>query len=192
MSAPYHSVWYGFSVATKNEWIEEAFRVITEKGLSHLTIDLLAANLNLSKGSFYHHFKNLASFKAEMLAHFEWVSTTSLITMVEEGDSQTPMQKLERLVELGIEPSPQIGLQVAVRAWATQDPEEVRVVQERLDRVRLDYASSLWREAGCSPEESDFRALHLYLVLIGGRQLYPTLSTEQLREICRRVISAPF
>ena len=177
-------------MATKTEWIEEAFRVLTEKGSSQLTIDLLAANLNLSKGSFYHHFKNLASFKSELLEHFEWVTTTSLITAVEDGEARDPIQKLERLVELATEPSFQVALQVAVRAWATQDP-EVRMVQERLDQVRLDYGSRLLRETGCSPEESDLRAVHLYLVLIGGAQILRALPAEQLQEICRRALTAP-
>jgi AcrR family transcriptional regulator len=178
-------------MATKTLWIEEAFRVLTEKGSSHLTIDLLAANLNLSKGSFYHHFKNLAGFKTELLEHFEWVSTTSLITMVEDGHAPGPIQKLERLVELATEPSPQVDLQVAVRAWAAQDP-EVRTVQERLDQVRLDYGSRLLREAGCSPEESNLRAMHLYLVLIGGAQILGALPVQLLREMCRRAITATF
>ena len=188
-----HTIQYGMvhGMSTKTQWIEAAFRVLTEKGSSHLTIDLLAANVNLSKGSFYHHFKNLAGFKAELLEHFEWVSTTSLITAVEDGGVSDPIQKLGRLVELATEPSPQVDLQVAMRAWAAQD-QEVRAVQERLDQVRLDYGSGLLREAGCSPEEADIRAMHLYLVLIGGAQILRALPVEQLREMCRRAIAAPF
>jgi AcrR family transcriptional regulator len=177
-------------MADKTQWIQAAFRVLTEKGLSHLTIDVLAAELNLTKGSFYHHFNNLAAFRSDMLEHFESVSTTALIVEVERGDPGDPVHRLERLVDLAVEASPQAGLQVAVRAWAMQDA-EVRKVQERLDKVRLEYASSLWRQAGLSPEEADARALHLYLLLVGGRQILPALPVDQLREICKRAMSDP-
>ena len=65
-------------------------------------------------------------------------------------------------------------------------------MQERLDHIRLEYASGLWREAGCGFEEADFRAMNLYLLLIGGRQVLPPLAVEQLRGICRRAITAPY
>jgi AcrR family transcriptional regulator len=176
-------------MAKKEDWTAEALRVLAAEGPSHLTIDRLATNLGLSKGSFYHHFKNLAVFRSDVLARYEWESTTSLIASVENHGSQDPLRKIERLVDLAIEPSPQSGLQIAVRAWATQDP-EVRQVQERLDRTRLDYGGSLWREAGCDPEEADLRAKNLYLLIIGGRQITPPLPVEELRWICRRAIAA--
>lgn len=178
-------------MAGKEQWIKGAFRVLTEKGLSRMTIDVLAADLNLTKGSFYHHFKNMAVFRVDMLEYFESISTTSLIALVEADESQEPERKLERLIDLAVEPSPPVGLQIAIRAWAMQDL-EVRKVQERLDQVRLDYASSLLRQAGCSPEESHARAVHLYLLLVGGRQILPPLPADQLREMCRRSISAPY
>jgi AcrR family transcriptional regulator len=190
-SDPNHTVWYGLVVADKEQWLEAAFRVLSERGFSHLTIDALAADLGLTKGSFYHHFKNLASFRADLLVRFESISTTSLIASVDASVSQDPVFKLERLIDLAIDSSPQSGLQAAVRAWAMQDY-EVRLVQERLDSVRLEYAGSLWRQAGCDPEEAEFRAKHLYLLLVGGRQMLPTLPSEQLREICRQAISAPY
>ncbi|MBP2216994.1 TetR/AcrR family transcriptional regulator [Arthrobacter sp. CAN_C5] len=176
-------------MATQEDWIVEALKVLAANGPSHLTIDRLAGNLRLSKGSFYHHFKSLAAFREQVLAHYEWESTTSLIASVEKHESQDPLRKLERLVDLAIEPSSQTGLQIAVRAWAMQDP-EVRKVQERLDRTRLDYGSRLWREAGCHPQEADLRAKSLYLLIIGGRQITPSLPLEELRRICRRAIAA--
>ncbi|MDN4609509.1 TetR/AcrR family transcriptional regulator [Arthrobacter burdickii] len=176
-------------MATKEDWIVEALRVLAAQGPSHVTIDRLAGNLDLSKGSFYHHFKSLAVFRQEILAHYEWESTTSLIASVEKREPQDPLLKIEWLVDLAIEPSSQAGLQIAVRAWAAQDP-EVSKVQERLDRTRLDYASTLWREAGCHPQEADFRAKSLYLLIIGGRQVTPPLPLEELRRICRRAIAA--
>ncbi|MFD3938020.1 TetR/AcrR family transcriptional regulator [Streptomyces sp. NPDC058611] len=176
-------------MARKSNWIDTAVAVLTDEGSAHLTIDRLSAELGLSKGSFYHHFKSYDAFKGEVLSRYEWESTTSLIAAAETDAEQDPIHKLRRLVELATEPGVQAGLQGAVRAWSMQD-QAVRAVQDRIDQARLDYVSSLWREFGCSADEALTRAKTLYLLLVGGRQLAAYVTAEDLREICLRAIAA--
>ncbi|WP_043625971.1 TetR/AcrR family transcriptional regulator [Nonomuraea candida] len=169
-------------MASKRDWLETGLRVLTEDGARALTIERLCGELDLTKGSFYHHFKGMTGFKKDLLAHFEAEHTARFISAV-EGTGEPARARLDRLVDLVLDDERgSEGLEGAVRAWAQQDA-GVRAVQERVDRTRIDYLRVLWRDLG-GPEPDVTPMAHLlYLVLIGAQQVIPPVPAPELRDI---------
>jgi len=161
-------------MVSKTEWLDAGLRILAEHGSPALTIERLTDALSLSKGSFYHHFGGVSGYRTALLAYIEAKSTTRIIDAVESADS--PEQKLARLSELVLSESTDPTLEIAVRAWAQQDP-EVREVQARMDRTRVEYLRDLMRAAG---READLGDL-IYLVLIGANHVLPPVDADRLR-----------
>ncbi|GAB4372617.1 MAG: hypothetical protein Kow00121_15120 [Elainellaceae cyanobacterium] len=102
----------------QQDWIELGLRVIAENGVEAVRVEPLAKLLNVTKGSFYWHFKNRDELLEALLQ--EWVSreTERIIEQTETGGGDAS-QKLLRLLELAVQDNGQI--ENAVRAWATND-----------------------------------------------------------------------
>ncbi|MEU0569087.1 TetR/AcrR family transcriptional regulator [Nonomuraea sp. NPDC005983] len=164
-------------MASKLDWLEAGFKVLTESGVPGLTIERLSGDLGLTKGSFYHHFNGMSGYRADLLNHFEAQYTSRYIDGVERQGG--PGSKLARLLDLVLADE-DAGLEIAIRAWALQD-DGVRAVQERIDRLRTAYLRTLAREAGA--DEADALARLLYLVLVGAQQVVPPLPTADLRDV---------
>jgi AcrR family transcriptional regulator len=169
-------------MASRRDWLEAGLAVLGEEGAPALTIERLAARMGLTKGSFYHHFKGMTGFRTDLLAHYESEHTRRHIAEAERTGG-SPRTRLNQLMDLVLADRPGTDrLEIAVRAWALQDP-EVRELQERVDRLRVDYL----RELVTDPSDDDGTALPLarllYLLLVGAQQLVPPLPVEELRDV---------
>jgi AcrR family transcriptional regulator len=138
-------------------------------------IEPIAKLLNVTKGSFYWHFKNRAELLDAVLQ--EWVSreTNSIIDQVEElgGDAIT---KLRYLFELAVQDDGQ--LEHAIRAWATNDPKTATILAQ-IDQRRLDYTRDLFLQAGFARFEALVRARMAYYSLVGEFTVGIYLSQEE-------------
>ncbi|MEU7004548.1 TetR/AcrR family transcriptional regulator [Nonomuraea sp. NPDC046570] len=169
-------------MASKRDWLEAGLTVLGEEGAPALTIERLCGALGLTKGSFYHHFKGMTGFKTDLLEHFEAEHTSRYIAGAEvAGDAA--QARLHRLMNLVLEDEGgSHDLEIAMRAWASQDA-EVHALQQRVDRLRIGYLRSLWRDLGGPEADADPMAHLLYLVLVGAQQVVPPLPEEDLREV---------
>lgn len=174
-------------MASKRDWLDAGLAILAEHGAPALTIERLTAELTMSKGSFYHHFQGMSGFKAALLTHFEAVLTTRYIDAVEQQASDPPVAKLQLLVDLVLSEYKGPGLEIAMRAWALQDP-EVREVQQRVDRTRIDYLRSLWQALTGDSEEAAQMGHLLYVVLIGAGHVIPAIPPEELRHLYDRIL----
>ncbi|SHF80619.1 TetR/AcrR family transcriptional regulator [Streptoalloteichus hindustanus] len=169
-------------MAGRPDWLEAGLATLAEEGAPALTIERLAGRLGLTKGSFYHHFKNIGVFRSALLEYFEARCTTGYIDLVERAGG-SPRARFGRLLDLVLtdEHHP-TDLEVAVRAWALQD-EEARATQERVDHLRTEYLRSLAAGSGVPAEEVTPIARLLYLVLVGAHQVLPPVSPEEMRPV---------
>ncbi|MFI0356931.1 TetR/AcrR family transcriptional regulator [Actinomadura sp. 9N407] len=165
----------------RDDWLDAGLAILAGQGAPALTIERLTERLGLSKGSFYHHFGGMGGYKTALLAHIEDVCTTRLIDLAEQDTGAAPMAKLERLMDLVVS---DVGhgpeLEVAVRAWAQQDP-EARALQERVDHARIDYLRTLWLALSDDPDEAGQVASLFYLITIGGAHVIPPVPGPELR-----------
>lgn len=159
-------------------WLEQSLYVLAEVGATGLTIDALTTRLGVTKGSFYHHFKNYQTFKISLLDFFEETSTLNVIQIIEE--QVTPEDKLQSLLETATGHPP--ALEVQIRAWALQDA-DVHVYQARIDQQRIAYVKAIFLEMTHNEQQSQMMADLLYLVNIGGQQLIPPLGQDRFAEL---------
>ncbi|MCP2261487.1 transcriptional regulator, TetR family [Streptoalloteichus tenebrarius] len=169
-------------MASRQDWLEAGLATLAEDGAQALTIERLSGRLGLTKGSFYHHFRNMGAFRAALLDHFEARYTTSFIDVVERAGG-SPRERLDHLLNLALAHGDfSTSLDVAFRAWALQDA-EANAAQERVDRRRTEYLRDLCVTAGIDAEEATSVARLMYLVLVGARQVVPPISAEEMRHV---------
>ncbi|WP_433273406.1 TetR/AcrR family transcriptional regulator [Actinosynnema sp. CS-041913] len=168
-------------MVSKRDWLDIGLRVLAREGAPALTVERLSGRLGVTKGSFYHHFKGMAGFKVDLLAHFEAECTTGYIEQAERGGG-TARERFERLLELVLaDEEDRPLLESAMRAWAMQDA-DVRATQERVDQERIGYLARLCAEVGPADEALPAARL-LYFVLIGSGHVLPPVGPAELREI---------
>ncbi|MER6379306.1 helix-turn-helix domain-containing protein [Streptomyces sp. NPDC001250] len=163
--------------AERSAWLDEGLTLLAEQGAPAVTLERLCARMGMSKGAFYHHFGSMPKYRTRLLDHFEAKCTTAIIDRVEAPGTLPAPERLDRLIaEVTKDASP--SLEVALRAWAKQDPEAARV-QERVDATRIGYLRQLCEQAGHG--RPDQMAKMLYLMLIGAEHLMPPLPKSELR-----------
>ncbi|MGK3984511.1 TetR/AcrR family transcriptional regulator [Sorangium sp. So ce136] len=163
---------------SRNDWLDQGLDALRDGGEGALTIDGLCARLVRTKGSFYHHFQDMAAFLEALLARWEERQTSAPIHHAEAGGA--PEQRRERLS--AVVRSLDVRLDLAVRAWALRD-ERAAAVLRRVDARRIDYLASLH----AAPERARDAALLLarleYAAFIGAQQLFSDLSAETSRAL---------
>ncbi|MEV5551809.1 TetR/AcrR family transcriptional regulator [Streptomyces sp. NPDC052309] len=169
-------------MASRRDWLEAGLAVLEQDGARALTIERLCGELGLTKGSFYHHFKGMAGFRTDLLTHFETEHTSRFISDAESAGTSARHRLLHLLRLVLDDKSGSEAVEIAIRAWALQDP-EVRALQERVDRSRIDYLRTLWRGLGGPEADVEPMARLLYLVLVGAQQVVPPVPTPGLRDI---------
>lgn len=164
----------------QQDWINLGLEVLAGNGVEAVRVEPLAKLLNVTKGSFYWHFKNREELLEAILQ--EWVSreTESIIEQVEAagGDASA---KLLYLFELAIQDDSQV--ENAIRAWAANDS-RVAAILDQVDQRRLDYTKNLFLDVGFAPFEATVRARMVYYSLIGELVLgIRTNRAERLAEM---------
>ncbi|TDW60645.1 TetR/AcrR family transcriptional regulator [Kribbella pratensis] len=167
-------------MVTRTEWLDAGLELLATEGAPAITIERLTDQLGVTKGSYYHHFGSAGGFKAALMEYFEAQYTTRLIDTIDAEDAK-PRAKLEHLLRLVLADPDSAALEIAVRAWALQDP-EVRAAQERVDEARTAYLKELCRGLGADVDPDRYAQL-LYLILIGAEQVLPPVERTDLREI---------
>jgi AcrR family transcriptional regulator len=163
---------------SQRDWLAAGLRILRAEGARGLTIEQLTNALQLTKGSFYHHFQNWAEYKTALLHFFERQDTLSVITIVEQEPD--PAAKLRRL--FAIITSDPLELEAAMRAWALQDA-EVNAMQSRIDTQRIAYVQALYTALLDDPARAEVAGVLAYAVLVGSTQIQPPLSLPMLRQL---------
>ena len=116
---------------SRSDWLEAGLASLAQDGPNGLRIDRLCRRLEVSKGSFHHHFAGAADFKQALLGTYETRVVAALDEAIEQMTGTTPKAALAGLTAAitGSESFYRPDLEVAMRAWAYSDP-EVRAVRQ--------------------------------------------------------------
>ncbi len=171
----------------KRDWFITSTCILDKTGHKGLTIDALTTELGVTKGSFYHHFKNYQQFKVNLLHFFEEEGTLDIITQTEKVEN--PKEKLRRLMNITVKEIERYPpkVEVAMRVWALQD-EEVRNLMERVDKQRMEYVKTLCQEIVGDIEQARIMAEVMYTILVGSEHIMPPLSQTRLRVLFNEFI----
>ncbi len=165
-------------------YFEAGLELLAEQGFRGLTIVALCAKLGVTKGSFYHHFRDMADFVDRLLEHWAHEHASALIALSESITDPTERYDLLEGIAVGLPH----GAEAAIRAWSWTN-ESVAAAQRKVDAARLEHLTASGIEAGEPPDRARLMALISLGVLVGVQQLERPASTESMREVFSEIRS---
>jgi AcrR family transcriptional regulator len=151
---------------TREHYFEAALDVVAGEGVEALTIGGLCRRLNVTIGSFYHHFKGREAF---LQAFYGWWEREHAFHLVDQARSETdPLARLALLKKLAG------GLphtaEASIRAWSRAHP-DAAAVQSRVDEARIAVVVDTMRELGLPSARAKTLGVMAVGVLVGAQQM---------------------
>ena len=152
-----HTTWYGLLIMNKvdkKQWFIVGLDILEKDGFAKITIDNLCTQLEITKGAFYHHFKNVDGYIDALMMEF--------IGSVVINRSHKSEQ--------------------VIRAWSFSNQIVKKYIQQ-VDDLRIDYSTKLRVQLGMSEEESKNTSVLEYAIFVGIQQLYPDINKKDLEQL---------
>jgi AcrR family transcriptional regulator len=159
----------------RERWLEAALEVLAREGRAKLKIVYLAAQLGVTKGSFYHHFANREDFIQGLTDYWSEAFTEEVKSEVASSDLDAS-GKLLLLMKL-IERDGLDRYDVAFRSWAAQDPALAANVR-KVDASRRDFVQSLFADMGFEGVELEERSCAWLVHYTGHRNAFGPISSQ--------------
>jgi AcrR family transcriptional regulator len=164
----------------RQDWVNAALEILIEKGIEAVKVDPIAKSLQITRGSFYWHFKNLDDLLLAIIQEWQAIDTEDAIRQVEKIGG-TPSQQLLHLFEIAAKDDDR--LEKAMRIWAIHDVRAMASI-ERVDKQRLEYLQNLFVKIGFSQIDAALRAQVTYSVKLGWVVIAPPRKpSERLAQI---------
>jgi AcrR family transcriptional regulator len=130
----------------RESWLRSALEILAQKGQAKLRVNDIVADLGVTKGSFYHHFKDRADFVQALLEYWSGALTGGVIAQVENLKKEPAEDRLLFLMR-AIQRERLDRYDIAFRSWAAQEPAVAAMVEE-VDTQRYKFVRSLFSEMG--------------------------------------------
>ncbi len=144
------------------DWIAAALARFADQGIDAVRIELLARDLNVSKGSFYWHFRDRGEL-LEMLLD-DWERSELLWFETEDGLAGAA-DRWARYVERAADPH-RVRVEVALRAWARRD-ERVAHRLAAVERKQTGCIASVLRDVGFQGRSAELWSEIVHMVCLG-------------------------
>jgi len=175
----------------RERWVDVGLKALASGGLDSVRVEVLAAELGVTKGGFYGYFKGRPQLLEEMLDEWERRFTEEILAQAvsEGGDAR---QQLRRVGELSAT-NDFHRVDLAIRAWAGFDA----VVADRLRRVdnlRMDFLRKQFGAFVADPEEVEARSTLLFALAVGRGLMvadHPGLTQVEAVQQAARFLMAP-
>jgi len=151
------------SPLTREDWIRASQRMLVKGGIDSVRVDTLAKELDITRGSFYYHFKSRGELLESILSDWRARATESVIQQL-RNTRNSPREQLQQLLELplhGNTAREAAATEIGIRGWARRDPQARQAIDE-VDSHRLSYIESLLMQLGCNETEARDRAWLIY------------------------------
>ena len=138
-----------------------------------MRVERLAGGVGVTKGSFYHHFRDRSALLEALLDYWSREMTDAEFARLETlrgGDARVALRaRLLALAEDVLEKG--MGrYDPAIRAWARHD-RKVAAAVAQVDRRRVKALAGFFEEGGFSAAEARIRARTFYTFLLGEPQV---------------------
>jgi AcrR family transcriptional regulator len=167
---------------TPEDYFGEALTVLGESGSEALTIAVLCDRLEVTKGSFYHHFGGMPGFVTQLLEYWEREHSERLIKL--SRAQPDPTLRIFTLTEMGV------GLphasEAAIRAWGRSSA-EVAEATARVDRRRERHLVDAVSALGIDRPRARVLARIGLNVLVGVQQREHPVDLKRLRQMFEEV-----
>lgn len=175
---------------TPENWIQAATEVLVDQGIDHVRVDVLATQLEVTRGSFYWHFRDREDLLRRVLRAWREQATESLTARLERAHEH-PREQLRDVISLpfrGRSAARAARIELAIRAWARRD-ETARSAVDEADASRISYIAQLFSALGFPVLEARSRAFLLYTYVVGESLMPGQGGTSQRVERARFVES---
>ena len=165
---------------TREDWIAAAQRILIKNGIDTVRVDSLAKELNITRGSFYYHFKSREDLLLSLLANWRSQSTENIILQLGSAH-YSPTERLALLLELpfkGNKAREAAAVEIAIRGWARRDP-LARQAMDEVDSHRLAYIESLLAQMSYSSEQAKDTATLIYAYQLSISIIRPDTPYEE-------------
>jgi AcrR family transcriptional regulator len=139
---------------SREAWLEAALTVLSDSGDSSLRIARISSDLNVSKGSFYWHFKNREDFLHAIVEYWKKHYTEKVKTEARKtgGNARQQLQYvLEHVTSENLS-----EYDTAFDGWASHEPAIADAIKKTY-QIRWRYIRSLFAEMGFGKQEAEFR-----------------------------------
>lgn len=147
---------------TKTDWVRHGLLTLAKEGANALKVGPMSTALNVSRGSFYWHFDDIADFRSQLLQSWQERSTDQVIEDLEAHKAEPG--RLKYLLKRAL--ATKRGLDRAIRSWAAEDGHVARVVAAVDDR-RVAYIAKMLVAAGVESRQALPRATFIYWAYLG-------------------------
>ena len=166
------------NVMEKEVWLTEGIAVLGKDGFSRITINNLCQRLQITKGSFYHHFRSIDGYISSLMRHWLEKNTSSIISQTKQAESAIKEKRLLYQLTLDINHKAEQN----IRAWSYSHP-IVKEYVEKADHLRLNFLTEIRIKMGQGLEKARDLAVQEYAVLIGIQQLFPEMPYEDMMRL---------
>ncbi len=151
----------------KAQWLGAGLEALRRQGVAAVRVERLAADLGITKGSFYWHFRDRGELLQDLLGHWEAETTEAEFERVRavRGLEARLLTLAEDVLERGLG-----RYDPAIRAWARTE-RKVATVVAQVDRRRVRALAGLFEDGGFAPAEARTRARLYYTFLLGEPQV---------------------
>ena len=163
---------------TAEDYFREALSVLGEYGSEAMTIAVLCDRLEVTKGSFYHHFGGMPGFVGQLLAYWESEHSERLIAISKAQPD--PTLRIMTLTDLAV--GLPHGPEAAIRAWGRSNP-EVAEVTARVDKRRERHTVDAVAALGLDRARARLFARIAMNVLVGVQQREHPVDLKRLRQM---------
>ncbi|MBA54674.1 MAG: hypothetical protein CMK89_09480 [Pseudomonadales bacterium] len=163
---------------SKENWVSAAINQLKEFGPTGVSGEKIARRLDVTRGSFYHHFNSMDELISLMLAFWEQTQTTDILYRTNQQYDDLH-RKMTTLLESAWNTDAE--LEIAMRQWAFSN-EMVRTHVERIDRVRLGFITAVYTELAQDDVKGRKLGKIAYYGLLGALHAWPRFTKEQLKE----------
>lgn len=163
---------------SREDWLNFALDILVKKGPDFLKINPICELKGVTKGSFYHHFKNRAVFIESLMSH--WYETMTLAFIEQANTEASALERLQKLDE--VIAGNNIEAEKHIRAWALKEPVIITHL-EKIDSQRREYLAECYVELGLKQEKANDVALMAYANFLGMQQVHPAPSIEEVLRV---------
>ena len=159
----------------KTDWFEAGLLILAHSGPDNLTIDNLCNALKITKGSFYHHFKNISVYVEELMIY--WRDNTTKAAIKNLNSINASQDTLRKLTLKVVDFVP-VQAESSIRIWAGYNATVEKYLSE-VDVLRTDFVTKLYREMSFSKTKAQSLAKIKYSLYLGLHMLYPKINDAE-------------
>lgn len=164
---------------TREKWVLAAINQLKENGPSGVSGERIARRLDVTRGSFYHHFSSMDDLTVLMLEYWEKTQTVDIFARALSTREHSLLEAMTSLLESAWNGDAE--LEIAIRQWAFSN-QLVQQHVENIDKIRLEHLTAIYSQLCGDTDRGRKLGKIAYYGLLGTLHAWPRFSRDQLRE----------